>query len=261
MTNRPLFLYILKQFSLTTLLLATTVVVSGQITEEKVYRHSVHLATIDSAENAYTYFNTLDTTVSIYSLNHKLISRVSLKIPQGHSFVNCYSFYRRVFDQDDGIEHLTLLHDNLDRNSYSILIHDDDGSILMSFDSIITSQVLSTTQGAKLMINRYTLSQGILNHIYRLPGKIPTQKPAPFEESALEIYPNPAVNSVELAYQLPENQTTGKIHVYYVKGNLMETVLVGPAFREVEIDVSSYPSGLYIAKLNEREVKKFVVQK
>lgn len=248
--------HILKQFSFILLLLAITVMASGQITEEKVYPHQVLLATIDSAENAYTSVNVLDTTIAIYSLNHKLISKVSLTIPKGHILANSYGFYRRVFDQDDGIEHLSLLYKSLDRNSYVVLLHDDDGSIMMSFDSIIHVEILSTTQGPKLKVRRR-----YANHIYSLPGQIPTQKPAPFEESTLEIYPNPATNSIELAYQLPKDQTTGEIHMYDVQGKLMESIPVGKAFQQVRVDVSGYSSGLYIAQLNGFEVRKFLVGK
>lgn len=241
--------------------LITSVAASGQIVKEKNYStEQFYVWTIDSTEQAYCSYDIDKSTVSIYDLQHKLISQTTLKIPSGYSYSGSSFFYRRVFDRDNGIEHRAILSETNSSNRI-IIIYDDDGSPLMRFDSAINAQPIYSVQGAKMIVSKWYNQKRFGYDVYALPGKIPTQKPAPFEESALEIYPNPAVNSVELAYQLPENQTIGKIHVYDVKGNLMETVLVGPAFREVEIDVSFYPSGLYIAKLDEREVKKFVVEK
>lgn len=58
-------------------------------------------------------------------------------------------------------------------------------------------------------------------------------------------YPNPANNFITLSYTLKSRQTS-IIHIYDVQGRLIKTIPVGPHFDKVNLDVSSFPRGVYI---------------
>jgi hypothetical protein len=78
----------------------------------------------------------------------------------------------------------------------------------------------------------------------------------------MELYPNPATQQLNIRYSLPD--TRYSIFIYDMWGRKMSEILVPKDQKETQIDVSAFPSGIYIAVLkSEQKIldrKKFVVQ-
>ena len=62
-------------------------------------------------------------------------------------------------------------------------------------------------------------------------------------------YPNPTYNTITIPYSMNGNQAS-EMHIYDIQGRLVKTIQVGPHFNEVNVDVSSFPSGTYIYECN-----------
>ncbi|MFC2107730.1 zinc-dependent metalloprotease [Bacteroidota bacterium] len=89
--------------------------------------------------------------------------------------------------------------------------------------------------------------------------------PAPNEpalDKAINIYPNPAKNHIQCQFQIPNSKSS--IWIYDMFGGLENIVDVPQGKGEVQIDVSNYASGIYIAVLkSEKDVvgkKRFIKQ-
>lgn len=75
-------------------------------------------------------------------------------------------------------------------------------------------------------------------------------------EEQLPIYPNPASNYVNVPYSL---NAAADMQVYSISGRLMQSVRLETTTGEYKLDVSSYPQGVYVCRLN-GNVRRFVVR-
>ncbi|MBD3373074.1 MAG: T9SS type A sorting domain-containing protein, partial [Candidatus Coatesbacteria bacterium] len=65
-------------------------------------------------------------------------------------------------------------------------------------------------------------------------------------------YPNPAVNSITLEYELPSSTTTAGITVYDLSGRRISTEALDPTpgRHSLTLSTDSYPPGVYLARLD-----------
>jgi hypothetical protein len=75
--------------------------------------------------------------------------------------------------------------------------------------------------------------------------------------AVLPAYPNPATGEVHLPYQL--NETSGILQIYSTDGRLIESKTVYGGNSEVVLDITKYPHGVYVYRVNSA-TRKFVVK-
>jgi len=83
-------------------------------------------------------------------------------------------------------------------------------------------------------------------------------------EILLNAFPNPATNSLKVAYTLPENVTQGTLHLVNNAGGQVDQFVVDNHTNFLMLDVSKFQSGVYMYFIeygNSRsESKKLVIQ-
>ena len=79
-------------------------------------------------------------------------------------------------------------------------------------------------------------------------------------------YPNPAVNTITLEYQLPAGTTSASITVYDLAGRGIATLDLDPTpgRHSLMLDVAEYPQGVYLARIagdNVSASRRFVISR
>jgi len=72
-----------------------------------------------------------------------------------------------------------------------------------------------------------------------------------FKSSLASVHPNPAKNQIYLNWQLPEGMNPEKVtlSVYNIQGKRVLTNSLNQEVGIQEIDVSNYPTGIYLYQL------------
>ncbi len=80
-------------------------------------------------------------------------------------------------------------------------------------------------------------------------------KPEPIIESGLKIFPNPSSTTLTISYNTEKYENPEEIIIFNTFGILVEKIRIPDRQNQHTIDISSFPSGLYIAVLrNERKI-------
>ena len=141
----------------------------------------------------------------------------------------------------------------------------EDGEMLYDFGtaySISEGNFHSNNNETRFCIFKALKEGNNLNYsttIYRCNGPgVASISPINQEENTLgNAYPNPSHSMITLPYRLTKEQCS-EMHIYNINGQLIKTIPIGPHFNEVVVDVSSFPSGMYIYEY-ERKTNKFIV--
>lgn len=92
----------------------------------------------------------------------------------------------------------------------------------------------------------------------------PNQSNLAYQQSSIvKVYPNPAINEVNIIFQKPSTQTT-VLNLYDIFGNLVVKNILDAPTKNATLDISSLPNGAYFLKIRSREnyaTKKFLVNR
>ena len=89
--------------------------------------------------------------------------------------------------------------------------------------------------------------------VYNIIGSIPVSVANPRNEALLDIFPNPATNLLTIQ---STNNPVKQITINNILGQMVYTNECNSP--EVQVDISTYPAGVYFIKINGSEVRKFV---
>lgn len=237
----------------------------GQIIKEKVYLdQQVQTAKITDSELIYWSIpkDPAKGEIIFYDMSHRVIHQYKPKDTLGYK-AGAYVLYpsRFLFDKDTGIE-FVIVYTHSNYNAAFAII-DDDRSIDHWFEHRVLRQIFEANDTTKMALgfrdNAINPTGALFTEIYSLPGSLPTPVEEPFLEGHVQVYPNPVSNNVTIEYSLPANEKQGEILIYDLNGKMMESISVGQHFTTVQLNVSSYSRGVYIASLNGKNLKKIVV--
>ena len=263
----------MKKTVLWTLFIAVSLIANAQLTELHTFQSSTGYVGWGSSydiPSTYNYGGKNSSgvyTYYMYNWNFSLYKTFTITPPSGYNVSTVSMLSKQYINSDDLIEmFVTFVKQDgtYDNTQYKLWLMNENGSVIQDFGSayyIKAGGYYSHNNETRASIyymmredNNYTTV------VYRCAGPGQVSIPEVSQETITlgNTYPNPTTNTVTLPYHSSSNNTS-EIHIYNTSGKLVQTVSVGPHFNEVLIDVSSFPSGLYIYEC-EGKTSKFVVK-
>lgn len=214
----------------------------------------------------YTYMPT-GNTIYVYNWDGSLSKTVSVTPPSGYTIQSVYCLSKKIFNNDDKLEMCVTFHSSSVNNSYyKMWLINENGSKLYDFGNAYAWNCNFISYNGTTHLNAI---KGILEAnnnlsyttiIYNCsgPGTVSTQAANHDNITVGSAYPNPSDKTITIPYNLSSDKTT-ELHIYNIDGTLMNSIPVGPHFNEVSVDVSTFPSGIYIYECDGR-TNKFIVK-
>jgi len=245
--------------------------VKAQITLEHTYNNSVPIFSLVQFSATDYKWAVIDTvTIKLYNVNHSLYKTIPIKNspvnPQDVLFIST-----TLFDTDSStIEYMIDYSDATYLTGSGVNIYREDGIILFSEPTLSAYfpwveainpirpswyPIVRTSTGTKMILDSINTMGGVGSFkVYSLPGiYYPT---AGFNHNQIDNqiglsnpYPNPAINSTRIDYELPNGVNEGDIVFYNLQGNEIKRFKVDRAFNTLLISTSDITSGTYYYQL------------
>jgi hypothetical protein len=190
----------------------------------------------------------------IYNTDHSLFKTINCNVPNGFYLSDITDLSETLFDTDPGIELLCTFYKYNTAKAYyeyNSKIINDDGSQMIFIDGSLYNYVNKTSENIwKLFSYYYDYSvspEKVWANIYSLLGSpvvnvvINPNNP----EILLNAFPNPASQSLKVAYILPENISQATLPLIDNSGKQVEQFMVDSHTDHLMLDVSRYQSGVY----------------
>lgn len=173
---------------------------------------------------------------------------------------------RHLIDTDDELEFI-VKESSAISNGYRVhnYIMEEDGTISYDFDND-NGLVASSSFEFVLMNNEIRLlrnvsySDGVWTHdnfeVYGTGGNYSAEEFHLVTNSV--AFPNPARSNITLPYELEDGETA-TMSIYNLNGQLIERFEIGSHFNQVQLNVNSYSSGIYLYEYKGRS-NKFIVR-
>jgi hypothetical protein len=227
---------------------------NAQVTLDKKYDYSISMVKLETLGYKYYLMDVQLGQCRIYNTDHSLLKTINCNIPSGFYLYDIKFVSEKAFDTDAGIELLCTYYKYNSSKAYyeyDTKIINEDGSALVTIDGSLYNYVNKTSETEyKLFSYCYDFSvspEKVWTNIYSLPGSpavnavINPNNP----EILLNAFPNPASQTLKIAYILPENINQATLHLIDNSGKQVEQFEVDSHTDHLMLDVSRYQSGVY----------------
>ena len=244
----------MKTKLLTTILLLAAVTLQAQVTLDQKYDYSTSVVKLETLGYKYYLMDVPLGQCRIYNTDHSLFKTINCNVPGGFYLSDITYLSENLFDIDPGIELLCTFYKYNTAKAYyeyNSKIINDDGSALVTIDGSLYNYVNKTGETEyKLFSYCYDFSvspEKVWTNIYSLPGSpvvnavINPNNP----DILLNAFPNPASQSLKVAYILPENINQATLHLIDISGKQVEQFVVDSHTDHLMLDVSRYQTGVY----------------
>jgi hypothetical protein len=263
----------MKTSFLTTILVLAAFALQAQVTLDKKYDYSTSVVKLETLGYKYYLMDVQLGQCRIYNTDHSLFKTINCNVPGGFYLYDIKFISEKTFDADAGIELICTYYMYNSAKAYydyDSKIINDDGSAIVTIDGSLYNYINKTGENSyKLFSYCYDYSvspEKVWTNIYNLPGS-PTVN-AFFEEftpkADLNVFPNPASATINVAYHLPENIGSGTLNIVSTEGKLVKQFQVDRHTDHLSLDAGDFNSGVYhyfIEYGNTRtETKKLVVR-
>ena len=216
----------------------------------------------------YYCFISNDRQISLYNADYTLFKAINVNLPSGYSLASVSTAGKHIINTDDKAElFVSASCGQMDNNNSIALIINEDGQIISNLGTNYLLYCMGfhkVNDQIRMMVSEYHYTnQQTLSYLYSVYSCFGNYTPNNASSFSSDMnlaspYPNPAVNIVNLPYQL-ESGKTSVIKVYNINGQLMGSYPIGSDFEAISVDVSHYAKGIYTYEYNGIS-NKFVVQ-
>lgn len=241
--------------------------VSGQLTPEKVYDHSLTSTKISGSEYKYYLMDVGNSQCRIYNPDHSLWKTINIALPADY-YLNDIKFVSRdLFNNDDYIELWFTAYNWVVSGTdgyyrYISKVINENGTVLANIDNGVYAYIIRAgEENFKLAVYAYDNSfwpGSVKTYIFPIAGT--TSATWHVEASLSDPYPNPAGEQIHLPLFSEKNDA--KVQVFTPTGHLIlneetrgQTVL--------SLDVRGWAPGIYTYRIVTSEgfsgSKKFTV--
>jgi hypothetical protein len=245
----------MKTRFLTTIFLLSVFALQAQVTLDKKYDYSTSVVDFETLGYKYFLMDVPNGQCRIYNTDHSLFRTINCNIPSGFYLNDIKFLSEKIFDSDEGIELLCTFYKYYSASAYyeyDSKIINEDGSQMTIIDGALYNYINKTGENTyKLFSYCYDFSifpEKVWTNIYNLPGIAVSafylNEKSP--EILLNAFPNPATNSLKVAYTLPGNVTQGTLHLIDNSGRKVDQFIVDNHTDHLMLDISKYKSGVYM---------------
>jgi hypothetical protein len=263
----------MKRLILTTTILVAFFAVNAQVTLEKTYNYSASIVKLETLGYKYFIMDVPGAQCRIYNLDHSLYKTINCTVPNNYYLADIKYISENLFDNDAGIELVYIYYKYNSAQQYyeyKSRIINEDGSDIQTIDGAQYIYVNKTDDDTyKLFAYCFDYSvfpEKVWTNIYALPGTpiVSAYLNDNKSDILLNVFPNPATETVKVAYSLPDNVESGKLYLLDNSGRAVNEFVVDNHTNYLSLDVSQFNSGVYyyfIEYENRRtSSKKLVIQ-
>ncbi len=244
----------MKKLFFTGIFFTLFLAINAQVTLEKKYNYSASVVKLETLGYKYYLMDVPNEQCRIYNLDHSLFKTIKCDVPNNFYLADIKYISEDLFDNDAGLELVYIYYKYNTAQAYyeyNSKIINEDGSVLNTIDGAQYISINKTEDNVyKLFAYCFDYSifpEKVWTNIYSLPGTpvfssyFKSNKP----EVLLNAFPNPAIETVKVAYSLPENVDTGELHLFDNNGKSVSRFIVDNHTDFLSLDVSQYNSGVY----------------
>lgn len=246
----------MKKLIFINLFTAFFITLNAQVTLDKTYNYSASVVQLETLGYKYYIMDVPNEQCKIYNLDHSLFKTISCSVPSNFYLADIKYISENLFDNDTGIELAYTYYKYIPTQSsyyyeYDSKIINEDGSAIQTIDGARYIYVNKTGENThKLFAYCFDYSvfpEKVWTNIYNLPGVPLTglQLNENISDIYLNAYPNPATETVKVAYNLPENTTSGELLLVDNNGRLVKQFQVDNHTNYLALNISEYKSGVY----------------
>ncbi len=202
-------------------------------------------------------YNTAANTVKIYDTDYSVLASFSPKLPDGYQMNMAYYPSRKVYANDNNFYVLIISINPSaltgDKRTYLHCgLYNTNGDEVFDFGtdySVSFSNFLVVNNEYRIIIYTGYLNNGVVEYTsrcYKLGG-CTTALSSPKQAKQHLPYPNPAKTIINLPYTI---STPSSLLIYDVTGNLIDRKYITQNQSQIELNVSTYPKGMYFYEVN-----------
>ena len=246
----------------------------AQVTLEKTYNYSSAVVKFETLGYKYYVMDVPNSQCRIYNLDHSIFKTINCSVPSNCYLADIKYLSENLFDNDSGIELIYTWYKYIPTQDayyyeYDSKIINEDGSAITTIEGARYVYVNAIGENvSKLFAYCFDYSvfpEIVWTNIYSLPGMpVFSAKLEDKPDFELNGFPNPAENSVKMAYSLPKNVEEGTLFLFDNNGRFIERFVVDRHTDHLLLDVSKYQSGVYnyfVESGNKKSVSKKLVIK
>ncbi len=237
-----------------------------------------YLAQISKTETKYVFLDTMNNTFSLYNMDFTPFME-NISVPEPFisgttAFFQPVYITRTLFDCDSS--NIEYAYQSATNATKPFRIVRTDGTILFQQDSAngvfcigsclgltdITRPIRNTSAGAKLFLQHYdSVRQHIL--VYSLCDSLPVDAFyfSPSNQSLVELLPNPASNTINFTFNLPDNFNSYELVIFDNRGKEIKREKLNS--QKYTLDVNNLSSGSYnyslVTKSKAYQAGKFII--
>lgn len=226
------------------------------------YQYSGYFGKIyQVAENEYLFgiYNDSVKKVHVYTLDHQLIK--SFTMPSGELSYGIMHLSMTLFNNDPKLELLYSFQDN-QAGSFGVRVVNEDDVVLFDEPDFYGVSFFNTSDGAKMLLDGIVPPYKV--NVYSLAGIV--LEPEEISVNAdSQVFPNPSNGHLNIEFDVPSTESDLILSVYTMQGILVDQWNVDNSLRNIQIDVSRLPSGIYLYRIHNFSystiTKRFVIKK
>lgn len=246
----------MKKLISTSFFLILFIALSAQVTFEKKYDFSASIVKLETLGYKYYCMDVPNSQCKIYNLDHSVFKTINCATPSNDHYLGDIKYIsENLFDKDAGIELVYTYYKYVPTQTsyyyeYGSKIINEDGTPFQTIDGARYIYVNETEANTyKLFAYCYDYSktpEKVWTNIYNLPGTpIVSILENNTQETWINAFPNPASQTVKVAYSLPDNVISGNLHLFDNSGRAVQQFIIDNHTDHLELNVSEYKSGIY----------------
>ena len=241
---------------LTSFYLALFMVLNAQITLDKRHEFSASIVQLETLGYKYYIMDVPNEQCKIYNLDHSLYKTINCNIPDNFYLADIKFVSENLFNNDAGIEILCTYYKYVPTQTsyyyeYDSKIINEDGTTILTIDGSRYNYINKTEENTfKLFSYCFDYSvfpEIVWTNIYNLPGTPVVSAYLKNDEPGvlLNAFPNPATQTVKVAYSLPENVNSGKLYIFDNNGKQVKRFTIDSHSDHLALNVESLNTGVY----------------
>ena len=246
----------MKKIISTSFLLLFFIALNAQVTLDKRYEYSTSIVKLETLGYKYYLMDVPNSQCRIYNLDHSIYKTISCKTPTSTHYLADIKFISEsLFDSDAELELVYTYYKYYDTSQpyyeYGSKIINENGVVIQTIEGAQYIYVNKTEENTfKLFaycLDYSVFPEKIWTNIYNLPGTpvISAYLQKNNADILLNAFPNPATQTVKVAYSLPENVGNGSLHLIDNNGREVSQFVIDNHTDFLSLDVSQYSGGIY----------------